>query len=180
MPARKYSFGSPNLRPRSHEAASSSDAGRRIRSSGTSTGAEVESRASRPAIACSSAAASRASRANGPIWSRLLAKATMPYRLTRPYVGLSPTTPHRAAGWRIEPPVSVPMPRGAWYAATAAAEPPDDPPGTRSRSHGLAVGPNAECSVDEPIANSSMLVLPRITAPASWSRSVMWASYGER
>ena len=55
-----------------------------------------------------------------------------------------------------------------------------EPPGTRSRSHGLAVGPNAECSVDEPIANSSMLVLPRITAPASRSRSVMWASYGER
>ena len=28
--------------------------------------------------------------------------------------------------------------------------------------------------MDEPIANSSMLVLPRITAPASRSRSVMW------
>ena len=84
IPARKYSFGSPNRRPRSHVAASSSEAGSRTRSSGTSTGAEVESRASRPAIACSSAAASRVSRANGPIWSRLLAKATMPYRLTRP------------------------------------------------------------------------------------------------
>ena len=91
-----------------------------------------------------------------------------------------PTTPHSAAGCRIEPPVSVPIPSGAWNAATAAAEPPLEPPGTRSRSHGLAVGPNAECSVDEPIANSSMLVLPRTTAPASWSRSVMWASNGER
>ncbi len=91
-----------------------------------------------------------------------------------------PTTPHSAAGWRIEPPVSVPIPRGTWQAATAAADPPLDPPGTRPRSHGFAVGPNAECSVDEPIANSSMLVLPRITAPASRSRSVMWASYGDR
>ena len=88
--------------------------------------------------------------------------------------------PHRAAGWRIEPPVSVPIESGAWRAATAAAEPPDEPPGTRSRSHGLAVGPNALCSVDEPIANSSMFVLPRITAPASRSRSVMCASNGER
>ena len=76
-----------------------------------------------------------------------------------------PTTPLSAAGWRIEPPVSVPMPSGAWYADTATAEPPLLPPGTVSRSHGLLVGPNALCSVDEPIANSSMFVLPRITAP---------------
>ena len=88
--------------------------------------------------------------------------------------------PVSAAGWRIEPPVSVPIDSGAWKAATAAAEPPLLPPGTRSSAHGLAVGPKAECSVDEPIANSSMLVLPRITAPASRSRSVMWASYGAR
>ena len=74
--------------------------------------------------------------------------------------------------------MSVPMPSGTWKAATDAADPPDEPPGTRSSAHGLAVGPNALCSVDEPIANSSMLVLPRMTAPASRSRSVMWASYG--
>ena len=51
--------------------------------------------------------------------------------------------PVSAAGWRMEPPVSVPMASGTWYAATAAAEPPDEPPGTRDRSHGLAVGPQA-------------------------------------
>ena len=49
--------------------------------------------------------------------------------------------PDSAAGWRIEPPVSVPIPNGAWYAATAAAEPPLLPPGTVSRSHGLLTGP---------------------------------------
>ena len=81
---------------------------------------------------------------------------------------------------RLQPPVAAPRPRGAWPAAPAAAEPPLEPPGTRSRSHGLAVGPNAECSVDEPIANSSMLVLPRMTAPAARRRSVMCASYGAR
>src|SRR6266851_5825582 len=78
----------------------------------------------------------------------------------------------------MEPPVSVPMPSGAWYAATAAADPPDEPPGTRVRSHGLRDGPNAEFSVDEPMANSSMLVLPRITTPASRNRLVTVASYG--
>ena len=73
--------------------------------------------------------------------------------------------PHTAAGCRIDPPVSVPIPSGASNAVTAALEPPDEPPGTRSRSHGLCVGPYAEFSVDEPIANSSMFVLPRITTP---------------
>ena len=84
--------------------------------------------------------------------------------------------PQTAAGWRIEPPVSVPMPSGASNAVTAADEPPEDPPGTRLRSHGLCDGPNAEFSVEEPIANSSMFVLPRITTPASRSRRVMVAS----
>ena len=86
-------------------------------------------------------------------------------------MGLSPTTPQRAAGWRIEPPVSVPIAQGAIPAATAAAEPPEDPPGTRVRSHGFRTGPNAQCSVEEPIANSSWLVLPSSGAPAVSRRS---------
>ena len=45
-------------------------------------------------------------------------------RLTTPYVGLTPTTPHSAAGWRIDPPVSLPKPSVANPAATAAALPP--------------------------------------------------------
>ena len=74
--------------------------------------------------------------------------------------------PQSAAGCLIEPPVSEPSAHGAMPAATAAAEPPDEPPGTRSGSHGLCVGPKAEFSVDEPIANSSMFVLPRSDRPA--------------
>ena len=72
--------------------------------------------------------------------------------------------PHRAAGLGAE--------RDARRcpAATAAAEPPDEPPGTRSGASGLRVGPYALFSVDEPIANSSMFVLPTMTAPASRSR----------
>jgi hypothetical protein len=59
---------------------------------------------------------------------------------------LIPQIPTKAAGWRIEPPVSVPVTPGAICAATAAAEPPDEPPGVRPtllplRRHGLSTGP---------------------------------------
>src|SRR5512136_2291426 len=89
-----------------------------------------------------------------------------------------PTTPQNAAGWRIEPPVSVPRVPAHRDAATAAAEPPDEPPGTRSRSHGFLTGWYALFSFDEPMANSSMLRLPRLTAPAAASRAVAVDSYG--
>src|SRR3954454_24971018 len=80
----------------------------------------------------------------------------------------------------MEPPVSEPSASGAKPAATAAADPPLEPPGTRVRSCGLRVGPNAEFSVDEPIANSSRLVLPMTMAPAARTRSTTVASYGGR
>ena len=57
-------------------------------------------------------------------------------------------------------------------AATAAALPPEEPPGVRARSHGLRVGPKALFSLDEPIANSSMFVLPTITASAARRRAI--------
>src|SRR5699024_7799768 len=73
----------------------------------------------------------------------------------------------------------MPRANGAWYAATAAAEPPPEPPGIRPVSQGLRVGPYAECSVEEPIANSSMLVLPNNGVPAACSRATTVASYGD-
>ena len=39
-----------------------------------------------------------------------------------------PVMPQNAAGWRMEPPVSVPVAAGVRRAATAAALPPDEPP----------------------------------------------------
>ena len=87
-----------------------------------------------------------------------------------------PVTPQNAAGWRIEPPVSVPVAAGARRAATAAAEPPLEPPGTRAGSQGLRAGPYQLVSLEEPMANSSMLVLPSITMPAARSRSTTAAS----
>ena len=52
-----------------------------------------------------------------------------------------PVTPHSDAGWRIEPPVSVAVAIGAMRAATAAAEPPELPPGTSFTSQGFFTGP---------------------------------------
>ena len=52
-----------------------------------------------------------------------------------------PEIPQKAAGCRTDPPVSEPVAKGTRSAATAAAEPPDEPPGTCSRFHGFFTGP---------------------------------------
>ena len=89
-----------------------------------------------------------------------------------------PVMPQNAAGWRIEPPVSVPVAAGARRAAIAAAEPPDEPPGTAAGSHGFLTAPKLEFSLAEPIANSSQLSLPSVTMPASPNFSTTVASKG--
>ena len=58
----------------------------------------------------------------------------------RPREGFRPTRPQCDDGMRIDPEMSLAWAAGTSRAATAAAEPPDDPPGVRSRSHGLCVG----------------------------------------
>jgi hypothetical protein len=89
---------------------------------------------------------------------------------------LKPTRPQRAAGWRIEPPVSEPSAAGTNPAATATAEPPLDPPGVRVGSHGFRETWIDEFSVEDPIANSSQFVLPTMIAPAARSRATTVAS----
>ncbi len=79
--------------------------------------------------------------ATAPMESRDDPIAITPYRETRPYVGFHPERPVKDAGWRIEPPVSVANAHGERPAATAAAEPEDEPPGMRETSHGFFVGP---------------------------------------
>jgi hypothetical protein len=74
--------------------------------------------------------------------------------------------------------VSVPSAAGASPAATAAAEPDDEPPGTRDVSHGFFVGQNALFSPDPPIANSSKLVFQKDTNHRFFRRSVTVDSYG--
>src|ERR671912_2373888 len=83
---------------------------------------------------------------------------------------------HGPAGGRGGPPVSSPSPPHPSPAATAAADPPEDPPGTRPRSQGLRLGPQAEFSVDEPMANSSQLALPTMMRSSPKFRSAE-ASY---
>ena len=62
------------------------------------------------------------------------------------------------------------------WAATLAAQPPEEPPGIRVVSQGLSVVKNAEFSVELPMANSSKLSRPKTTAPACFRRFTTVAS----
>ena len=56
-------------------------------------------------------------------------------------MGLKPTIPQHAAGIRIEPPLSDPSAASATPAASAAAEPPLDPPAIRPGASGFGTVP---------------------------------------
>ena len=60
--------------------------------------------------------------------------------------------------------------------ASAAAEPPLEPPAVRARFHGLRVAPNTAFVVFGPNANSGVFVLPMMMAPASRRRWTTSAS----
>ena len=64
-----------------------------------------------------------------------------PAKSMLPNQGLNPATPHSEEGMRIDPPVSLPMAQSHMPAATATAEPPEDPPETRLGSCGLRAVP---------------------------------------
>ena len=106
----------------------------------------VESLSSCPAIADNINAVSSTVLAIGPGVSRLEANATQPQREHKPYVGFIPTKLQKLAGCLIEPPVSLPVAARHIFEATAQAEPPEEPPGTKSRLslfalYGFIVGP---------------------------------------
>ena len=79
--------------------------------------------------------------------------------------------PEKAAGPRIEPPVSEPSEPTARPAASAVPEPLEDPPGMWSRFHGLRAGGKRCPGNWMPKANSWVMSLPSITQPASCSRA---------
>ena len=87
-----------------------------------------------------------------------------------------PKMPVNAHGMRIEPPPSVPTASGPMPAATAAAAPPEEPPGVFALFQGLRVMPVSGLSVTPFQPNSGVVVLPRSTAPCSRSRAVAGAS----
>src|SRR5690606_10479325 len=92
-------------------------------------------------------------------------------RGTRPVVGLRPKTPQNDAGIRIDPAPSLPCASVASPVATAAPDPPLEPPAVRSRFQGLRVGPLTRLPESPFQPNSGVVVLPSITIPASISRS---------
>ncbi len=126
-------------------------------------------------------AVSSTERAIGPGVSSVNESGSTPWVLIRPAVTLSPTIPHHAAGSLTEPPVSVPIATGASPAATATAEPLDEPPGVRctALSHGLRGVPMCVLVPQLPMANSTVCVLPRTIMPAAMSRSASVAVTGD-
>src|SRR5258708_36698861 len=63
--------------------------------------------------------------------------------------GLNPAMPQKAAGLMIEPPVWLPSAIGTMPAATAAAEPEEEPPGRCAGLRGLRVA--AGCRPTSPV-----------------------------
>jgi hypothetical protein len=90
--------------------------------------------------------------------------------LSAPNVGLRPITPQIDAGRITEPRTWLPVAIGSMQSATAAAEPDEEPPGVRVRSHGLHVGAGSA------IVSSVVVVLPTSTAPPRRNASTCAAS----
>lgn len=148
--------------------------------SGTSGSPRVRgSRASGPAITWSMIAASMASRASGPAWSRVNDSGMTPCRETRPIVGFSPVRFCWLDGSTIEPPVWVPMEEDASRAATAQAGPVEEPPGSTDGSsgvHALTVVTVPFGVVARVVASGPICPFPRRIPPACRSRATAVAS----
>ncbi len=99
-------------------------------------------------------------------------------RETLPNPGLSPITPQHRAGFRMDPPMSLPRPNGAIPEPTTEPSPPLDPPAVRSGFHGLRVSPRKALSVDTRSPSSGMFVRPIGIPPAALTRSTVIASRG--
>src|ERR1700677_168272 len=82
--------------------------------------------------------------------------------------------PQKLAGRMVEPITWVPSAALTMPAATAAAEPLDDPPGVCATFQGLRVPRGSDA------ANSVVTVLPSMTAPASRKARTLAASFPDR
>src|SRR5215467_10696438 len=140
------------------------------------SGAGSSVQGSSPAITVSAAAHAATLFAICPTESSVYDSGNAPSVGTRDLVGLYPTTPQNAAGMRVEPPVSVPIAISHMPSAVATAPPDVEPPGTRARSNGLPGVPKCGLAPTPEKANSLMLVLATITAPAARSRWITGAS----
>lgn len=82
-----------------------------------------------------------------------------------------PTTPHFDAGMRKEPPVSDPVHIGSMLSASAAAEPPEEPPAFNAGLNGFPVAPQTGLRLLPPAPYSGTLVLPATMPPAARRRA---------
>jgi hypothetical protein len=129
-----------------------------------------------PAITASMRALSRTFAVIGPAWSRCGSSGAIPVYGTSPQVGFMPTTPHSAAGMRIDPPWSPPIASSQSPAATTAADPDDDPPAEWPRRRGLCTGPRVLVWLPPERQKFSQCALPARVAPASSRRVTIVAS----
>src|ERR1035441_5837341 len=143
------------------------------RSQRNSAGYTDGSLPSGPWIASRTSAQSSTDRGMGPGLSMVQLRAMAPGRGTRPKVGRSPVSPQRVEGEEMEPSVSEPIAKATQPAATALAEPAEDPLDPCSGFHGLRVRPPNHLS---PMASAPSVNLATSTAPAASRRSTTVAS----
>ena len=82
-----------------------------------------------------------------PTVSSERANSIAPWRVTRDWLPLKPTRPHRAAGMRSEPPVSEPKPATAKPRPTDTAAPEEDPPGMRATAESAGLAGVPQCGL---------------------------------
>ncbi|GAO27353.1 hypothetical protein ALISP_7173 [Alicycliphilus sp. B1] len=152
------------------------------RQAASGAGLRVTRRAAR--ISCATMA-SRTERVSAHAVSSVVESGTAPSVGTRRAVFLKPTTPLRAAGMRIEPPVSEPRAMKAAPVATDTPAPEDEPPGTRAgpgrapwRASCAAGVPKCGFTPTPEKANSTMCVCPTMAAPARRRRATAVQSAG--
>src|SRR3981081_1574188 len=124
---------------------------------------------------CITIAQSSLVRAISPSLSIVQASAIAPVLGTNPNVGRYPVTPQRVDGEEIDPKVSEPIAKGTHPAATAAAEPAEEPLDPWLRFHGFRVRPPNQISF---IARAPKESFATNTAPASSRRCTIVASIG--
>src|SRR5689334_21890499 len=142
----------------------------------TRPGASAEAPAKPGSISRMPSSTAATSAPSGPTVSMEDASGYTPSSGTRPQVVFRPAIPQQAAGIRTEPPVSVPRATSASPAATATAEPLDDPPGSRPGSSGFIGVPDHEFTPLADQHSSVRLVLPTIRAPARRAAATTGAS----
>ncbi len=89
---------------------------------------------------------------------------------------MRPKSPVNPAGMRIEPPPSLPVAMGRRPPDTAAAVPPEEPPGVTAWFQGLRVVPCNSVEVQLMPPNSLAVVCTARTAPVARSRVTEVAS----